>query len=97
MSNNEHTPGLWRLTSSLMVYGGTEPIASVGSVFLSSQTNEANARLIAATPDLLDVCQRLAAWGRGEHHAGGRAQAALADILFANAAALDKATEGEET
>ena len=59
--------------------------------------DEATARRLAATPDLLDVCQRLAAWGRGEHHAGGRAQAALADILFANAAALDKATKREET
>ena len=64
--NTQHTPGPWHVSNdmygvgNLLVAGVTasnaEPIANCGI----GKTGKANARLIAAAPDLLALLQRIA-------------------------------------
>jgi hypothetical protein len=55
--NTKHTPGPWKYVHDAWI------IADVGSVVLTSQGMEkADARLIAAAPELLEALQALLAW-----------------------------------
>lgn len=74
-----HTPGPWEiqdLAPPINIYGperedGTRPWVAEcgGDEPYNSQTDEANARLIAAAPDLLEACRRAAGYLQtaGEH------------------------------
>ena len=60
----KHTPGPWAVTDDkLGVFSANMPlyqnkvIANCGAVARERAENEANARLIAAAPDLLAACQ----------------------------------------
>ena len=63
MSN--HTPGPWRVEHSTAkgylymsyLYSDEHHIISVGGSSISKGENKANARLIAAAPDLLAACE----------------------------------------
>lgn len=60
-----HTPGPWRLCGAFGMQGlvepsaGGNPVASVTGYYHHAGQTEANARLIAAAPDLLEALQRL--------------------------------------
>jgi hypothetical protein len=60
--NMEHTKGPWKcalavVENSPSVWVVTE--SSWGSENIAVSTNEANARLISAAPDLLEACKRI--------------------------------------
>lgn len=59
MSKSEHTPGPWRYTNAAYgcstVWATTKPVA----VVMSCDEKVANARLIAAAPELLQELQRM--------------------------------------
>jgi hypothetical protein len=50
--NTQHTPGPWRVSGKATINAGRSWIASV-----STSNRDANARLIAAAPDLLAAAQ----------------------------------------
>lgn len=58
----EHTPGpwkvqiLWQFGMVSVVQSPAAPVAFTGVEHRSADENEANARLIAAAPELLDLC-----------------------------------------
>lgn len=57
MSETKHTPGPWRIEDG-MVFGGHS--FRVADLCCDGQKyNAADARLIAAAPDLLEACKRL--------------------------------------
>lgn len=96
MSTTKHTPGPWAVD-----YSGPARIAIVDTsgseVALCSKqnddgdTDEANARLIAASPELFEACKVLLATGSFNKHGEHAEQAAR----FARAA-IDKATKGAQ-
>ena len=66
MSETQHTPQPWERKDRYPfdgykreVFGGGKHIASVHTAFGVWEANEANANLIAAAPDLLDVLERI--------------------------------------
>jgi len=68
---NTHTPGPWS-TESLLIFGAMKKVAPgysfgdrVADVFGDNPDAEANARLIAAAPDLLDALDSLVEELRG--------------------------------
>lgn len=63
---NKHTPGPWSVNppffknwDSRCIYGVTEYVACVGGVENCRETIDANARLIAAAPELLEALEFL--------------------------------------
>ena len=88
---NKHTPGPWRVVedrvpASLEVYSGKTAIAECWRR-AETETELANARLIAAAPELLDalqylanVCPAINAQGEEAHQ---RASAAVAKAVGA--------------
>ena len=67
-----HTPGPWRsndFSSSVYgyIFGDNQAICRV---FLDGDECEANARLIAAAPDLLDACKKALYALKGREHDG---------------------------
>jgi hypothetical protein len=80
----KHTPGPWnydRSGYSLYVNSGREVVTALLMDGKRLETSEANARLIAAAPDLLEALERYV------HHFG--------DPLKCARAAIAKATGGE--
>ena len=65
MTDTKHTPGPWRLgirqpTSDKFIYGQNgEEIADCDMINNFPENNLANARLIAAAPDLLNAVEHL--------------------------------------
>ena len=60
----QHTPGPWEATQvQTVIAGGDQLIAdcATGCRGLTCQERDANARLIAAAPDLLEACAALIA------------------------------------
>ncbi|MDF1551898.1 MAG: hypothetical protein P1P84_02495 [Deferrisomatales bacterium] len=89
----KHTPGPWRIQHTpLSVAAGTHQIAQVFSGRPISTEDDANARLIAAAPELLEAAERALALIRDtwimEH---GNPQVGKA--WGALEAAIDKATQ----
>lgn len=64
-SKQEHTPGPWSVTHQVYtdgtydIIGEGKVIAHLGGCLAGNDTGEANAALIAAAPDLLDLIKRL--------------------------------------
>ena len=52
---SKHTPGPWRRAKYKVFSAGESLVANTRSTGLASDADEANARLIAAAPDLLEV------------------------------------------
>lgn len=61
MSN--HTPGPWKanfaISGSVYIFGGDRNFVCVFNEWRDEANQEANARLIAAAPDLLEVLEKL--------------------------------------
>lgn len=61
-----HTPGPWEQIHSVVrkadALSGTTPTIAICDFVWGSRVAEANARLIAAAPDLLAALKRLAEW-----------------------------------
>jgi hypothetical protein len=57
MNNTLHTPGPWHTVTAMDIIGLRDILAPGDSngILVASNANEANARLIAAAPDLLQV------------------------------------------
>ena len=66
MSEAEHTPGPWEISRDAVPEGYTQNTVYAerdGERVATAFRNEANARLIAAAPDLLEACKAaLDAW-----------------------------------
>ena len=94
-----HTPGEW--IARPMHTGGCEvfdprgrDVVTVYGGGVETESRAANARLIAAAPDLLEALQRLAAdytWSTAHHHNGGYAES---HPIIAARAAISRATGG---
>lgn len=67
MTANKHTPGPWVQVS---VTGGWDGVAEAANrkshICALKLNNPANARLIAAAPELLEACQTFSEWLRRE-------------------------------
>ena len=92
----KHTPGPWnydRSGYSLYVNSGRELVTALSMDGKRLETSEANARLIAAAPDMLDALQRareVLLWNLGDD--------ARIDAAFdAVTAAINKATYTQRT
>lgn len=98
----KHTPGPWILRSAgellneiphpfdFVEVSKQRYITTEGK---SEREANANARLIAAAPDLLDMCERLL--GFAHHYGDPWAVTAAGDGLLANAKALIAQAKGE--
>ena len=92
MANVQHTPGPWTAylydsePASIEAADGDGPIALVGTDLYDMEERDANARLMAAAPDLLAACEGLLAIARISAADGAdlninirRAEAAIAE------------------
>ena len=59
-----HTPGPWAVTPDSFVMAGSRPSIGVARIITHAQEFVANARLIAAAPDLLEALKRMGYQGR---------------------------------
>jgi hypothetical protein len=105
MSEAKHTPGPWAATRDPaagqdgLVLSDVERGRVLGHVFVGNKEREANARLIAASPDLLDAhekdaeaMQRIAReMEQGRFVAGSPGHALWAVMAFRKAAVISKA------
>lgn len=69
MSGDNHTPGPWKITDSgTGVFSSNKPLGQNGIIAIcdavarTREENEANARLIAAAPDLLKELEAAVTW-----------------------------------
>lgn len=93
---SEHTPGPWRLdglaisaSMEVVVCWVGEPAQYPGDIATFCFNHEANARLIAATPELLEALRDLAEAARNE--VGPKASPSLSNALFEADVAIAKA------
>jgi hypothetical protein len=87
----KHTPGPWtydRSGYSLYVNSGRELVTALSMDGKRMETSEANARLIAAAPELLEALKSVIAWLDAPD------ESAFSDSELARAA-IAKATGGE--
>ena len=94
--NAEHTPGPWKIEHStngtfpyrIVKFGERNPIASCRGISGKESEDAANARLIAAAPNLLEACKTLVRraetmtdgeWGEPEEIAQAKAAIAQAE------------------
>jgi len=92
-----HTPGPWHIRGPAHTAGWGVCIAGASEIVAripgrASARKEANARLIAAAPDLLEAVQNLLAWAE-KVHAPGVTRINYSGMDAARAA-ITKATEG---
>lgn len=60
---SQHTPGPWTIEHTDEIYGAdSAPVAYVQDTDRTNQQNRANARLIAAAPELLAALKRIVEW-----------------------------------
>ena len=97
-----HTPGPWQIKHRVNIIGSTgRSVASAGGYTTNTDNgehileNEANARLIAAAPDLLEACKEAEDWLE-EHGGDQNCDPGLRGLLRQVRSAIDKAT-GKET
>lgn len=95
----KHTPGPWTvintISGALSINAAPRvPIATVGGMgwHLGEEAARANARLIAAAPDLLNMCERLLGFA---HHYADASATLAAEGMLANAKALIAQAKGE--
>jgi hypothetical protein len=66
MSRSKHTPGPWKIATDKdgnLIHGvvtNETHIASVGGDYQTDELRQANTRLIAAAPDMLEALERIA-------------------------------------
>lgn len=94
--NTNHTPGPWHLgvRPGPMVYGSKgQQIADLLADLLPPGENQANARLIAAAPDMLQILQRILRAHESGNNGAFMGEAVLCDAFAMEArAAIAKAT-----
>lgn len=56
---NPWTPGPWRLVDNRYVKSGNRPVIYIGNAGNDERLTDANARLIAAAPEMAEVLERL--------------------------------------
>jgi hypothetical protein len=88
MKKIKHTPGPWTITKTNDVVVGFDFVMSPGK---SSQEIRANAKLIAAAPDLLEACQYVVDWHR--ENDSGEGELFGLDFVTTCISAIRKATE----
>lgn len=54
---SKHTPGPWKVENDHYITAGIDYVADVGDATTRDKEIAANARLIAAAPDLLEACK----------------------------------------
>lgn len=101
---NQHTPGPWYVHGSIISPTPTGKRFAIAEVFRDSiETANANARLIAAAPDLLEACKQavnaleLAHGGRDTlvlRKLRGTIEKATGENWGSNRSAIKKATQG---
>lgn len=65
ITKTKHTPGPWKIDGNQVKWidhGKWHCVASVNNKLLTQGGNEANARLIAASPELLEACKKSYLW-----------------------------------
>jgi len=97
----EHTPGPWKWDGESMIEtvhpnlrGDHEHICDFRTVMFERSTNDANANLIAAAPDLLEVCRKfikILSIKRFENALKDPADRRLFEAYLAAGTAIDKA------
>jgi hypothetical protein len=73
-----HTPGPWKASGFSISAKGSGHIAKALEVYMDRTTREANARLIASAPDLLEALEAVIAISDRKHDAWDAAKAAIA-------------------
>ena len=93
MTNTQHTPGPWRIgDAGFTVFGPPKPGALAETI--APVKSRANARLIAAAPDMLEACRLFIAYDDAAFDYDNAA--AIYDKARAAArAAIAKATGGQ--
>lgn len=95
--NTKHTPGPWSYDSEGYVYGGEQGLIitdpSCSNPDISADQNEANARLIAAAPELLTALENVIQFHYGNK--GLRGECDHIGWVRVARAAIAKATGGE--
>jgi hypothetical protein len=77
----KHSPGPWRTGDMFnTVFGPKTDAPSPVTIATVSKGNQANARLIAASPDMLAACKAALAWF---HDGEGRSSGPIGDMLRA--------------
>lgn len=97
MSESQRTPGDWQVVNEgSAVFGGEQMVASVfgDAEFMTGPVALANARLIAAAPDLLAVCRVVLADCDDTFHDPDDMSPAWKQIASDCRAAIDKAEGG---
>jgi len=96
MSKSKHTPGPWDICFGsggpevhAFPHMGDRPIADIPSDTIGD--GEANAKLIAASPDLLEACKYVVQWHR--EHDTGEGELFGLDFVTTCISAIDKATK----
>ena len=93
-----HTPGEWNIKYQHNVFGGKRLVANCGGYTSNvpsdnaDAVNQANARLIAAAPDLLDACEMALGFCKDVYNVGYKD----VEIELALLTAIAKAKGGEE-
>jgi len=79
----KHTPGPWEWDYSVSIKSGRELVALIYSTPHKNTSLDANARLIAAAPELLEALQKIARMDYGNPYASDCADVAREAILKA--------------
>lgn len=95
MSEFKHTPGPWFVYRDEICYRSDADDQSYGMMCPVDFEKEANARLMAAAPDLLEVLQAIEAMHSHDQSIGDAAMALYEASCMARAA-IAKATGGQE-
>lgn len=106
MSTHKHTPGPWKFGKELGARNGEWLVSfdagskwrgiAIAETRTGPGSEEANARLIAAAPELLEACQAMIEWDDREkdHAVDFNARMVLCEQAFTKArAAIAKATQ----
>ena len=106
MSTEKHTPGPWFAEHHPEDQGGEFTIRASNGICVAlsvggTTTEEANARLIAATPDLLKALQSVWLWAENQSEAQSKGGHATFDLMMLReqrdiaSTAIAKATEAK--
>ena len=93
----KHTPGPWNIEKEDGEFIAIYSSKSSGSILLADvldiygKESKANARLIAAAPDLLEACQYVVRWHR--EHDSGEGELYGLDFVTTCIGAITKATK----
>lgn len=74
----KHTPGPWEVWSDLRIVTTATPVKLVADVIDRGTEGRANARLIAAAPDLIEACEAYLYGRKGNRACEAMMRAAIA-------------------